>query len=203
MEKIEFKDLQSRPTVEFDGTCWTFHQSAGNVRDISHESVVESPFLLVRELESIGPPDLLTDLSRKSKELESIIFSFVTEKKRLEHRIVLFEKTDYDAVDEFVDQISLTGNLRAGFTVETAIAGDYYDDFLYNAWGEIPVERRDNEFTAEELVRAIKEVTNDRYDRLENIEWSWNEILENLQNYFPKLTTEITELVKSEGEDNG
>ena len=195
-ETIKLKDTNDNLLAEFDGVYWTFHDGYHASRSVFHEEILESPYYLIRELEAIGnEEELMSELSQVSKELESIITRFLDDRKRLEKRIILFEKEGYGAIDYFKDRISLTRDKKNGFSVETTVAGDPYD-YSCNAFGEILVERCDDVFGADQLFKAIKQVTND--DRWEDIEWSWDEILGNLRPHLPKLANELAEIVKQE-----
>ncbi len=195
-ETVKLLNNKGTLLAEFDDMFWTFYHGDRSTYPVFHDTIVESPYYLIRELESIGADnELLSELSKKSKELKGVISSFRVDKRRLDKRIILFENEGTGAMDHFVDMISLIRDGKNGFYVETTIAGDPYD-FPCNAFGEILVGRCDNVSNAEQLFDAINEVTVD--DRWESIELSWDEIVENLRPHFPRLARGLARIVKQE-----
>lgn len=112
-------------------------------------------------------------------------------------RIILFRQDGEGAIDRFADLLTLSGNSKNGFTIESSIEDDNsYDDYVLNSFGEIIVKRYENIFDAEQLYQAILEVTSDEFDRWENIDWSWDVIISNLESHHPKFAKELAQLIK-------
>jgi len=122
MEGIELKDSLGNLLVEFDGKDWKFYsefEALDETESLSHDQVVDCPFVLFHALETVGDGDeLMSRLGQESQELTQLVEDFFSYKQRLMRRIVLFEKTSWGALDEFTDRISIYLDQQDGFVVE-------------------------------------------------------------------------------------
>lgn len=114
---------------------------------------------------------------------------------RLEKRIVLLSVEGSGMIDSWVDIMSMTGTRKSGFVVETTMAGDPYDSPC-NAFGEALGERCECPGDAEQLFEAIQTVTHSDI-RWDEIDWSWDEVLSNLRERDPKLSADLSEVLKN------
>lgn len=202
---IELIDERGHLICEFDGTVWRFFEDSTNVdisAKLSHSEVRDTPYWLYRELENFGnAASLLKHLGTKSPELSRLIEGFFQEKKRLQHRLVLFEKAGSGVVDEFVDRISISENPGRGYVVEATIEDDKsYREYTRNAFGEIVTVTAANLYDADDILEAIEEITSE--DHWDNKGWTWKETLSNLSIRYPAYAAEIEQRLNDHGRVN-
>lgn len=200
MENVQIKDEDGNLILEFDGEEWKIYSdySDNEPKVLYKDFVEESPFYLFYALEDIDDAtELMIELSQKSTQMKKFVDKFFAEKIRLKRRTILFEKYGSGMVDDFTDCLTISENLDGDFVIETSIETDFSDEECKrNAIGEIFVERVENVKNARQLYDAILNVTSDSYGRWENIDWSWSEIIENLELRYPKLASELVQYIE-------
>lgn len=194
MNEIEIRGKHGELLVVFDGSDWSIY-NCGDEDDPStfcHDLVMDNPFYLFNQIRELDDAEtIINELAGRSDGLKDLVSKFRNEEARLRKRLILLDADGSGAVDEFTDQIFVTGKLKTGLQVDATISGDNYGELDVNAYGEIIVESVTGIRNAEELFDAIVSVTSDEYDRWNNIKWKWNTVLENLATRYPKLSVEL------------
>lgn len=194
MNEIEIRGKHGELLVAFDGSDWSIYK-CGDEDDpetFYNDWVIDNPFYLLNSIGNLDHAEsVINDLAGRSNSFRDLVSKFRNEEARLQNRLILLEVDGCGAVDEFTDQIFVTGTLKTGLQVDATISGDNYGELDVNAYGEIKVESITGIRNAEELFDAIVSVTNDEYDRWNNIDWKWNTVLENLATRYPQLSAEL------------
>ncbi len=201
METILFTNHLGQSIVEFDGTVWMFYsdpESKVAPERLSHDQVVDCPFVLFHALETVGDGDeLMARLGQESKKLQQLVGDFFSYKRRLMKRIILFEKTSQGMLDEFTDRISIFHAPKEGFVVEASIESDFsHSDHYRNAVGEI-VTYQGNINSPDGLIEVIDDITSEEH--WDEKGWTWKETLSNLARHYPDVAAEVDRKIKERG----
>ena len=199
-------------------------KNSKEVSSLSFAAIYEYPFLLLIAITTIidysffkSERELLRELKKFDNRIEKAHEEYTKQLKKLKKRIVLFEEENSSMVSSWSDKLSIEihGNVfdiytSVGFNdyrelFETIIDEIKTGSFIYLQNGECIVNLKyDLEFSAISLFEGINEITNDEYCRWEEINWNWDDIIQNLEeNSKTKfLVDELKNIVKHEKNRN-
>lgn len=201
MQNIQIKNSEGNQSVNFDGKVWEIYLDDEDGVTLDHSIVADSPYYLFNYLEQFEDSEaIIKELSEKSDELKTLFENYFKEQSKLENRTILFESEDAGFTSSFSDLLVFYGDEKNGYTVETNVISDAWEDSGYptvNALGESVDEEVSGIFDARELYRAIKTVieTNPRW---KEIKWTWDDIIKNLKDSYPDLAAELKQIVSDE-----